>query len=241
MTRITEGHLARHYQGVKGGRDAALLDIAQDHALHLLHRAGLFTAGLVFKGGTALRKFRGGNAGRFSTDLDFAAPEEELALSAMQALDGVEVDGFSFAVQNLGDDGRRDDLRVETPFGSPRLGAKVELTRRLSLDPEVLEPIRLPIHDRYDITLPPTPVVRVEEAVAEKLARYRRVSLARDLYDVQWFATAGALDEHSCDEHGYSRPTATSSSTAEAPSRWPQPTSCSNDLPVTSAPKTSAT
>lgn len=62
MTGITEGHLARHYQGVKGGRDAALLDIAQDHALHLLHGAGLFAQGLVFKGGTALRKCRAGNA-----------------------------------------------------------------------------------------------------------------------------------------------------------------------------------
>ncbi len=196
MTRITEGHLARHYQGVKGGRDAALLDIAQDHALHLLHQAGLFERGLVFKGGTALRKFRAGNAGRFSTDLDFAASEEDLALSALQALDGVEIAGFGFAIENLGDDGRRGDLRVETPFGQPRLGAKVELARHpLSLDPERLAPVRLPIHDRYDFALSSTPVVRIEEAVSEKLARYRRVSLARDLYDLQWFATAGMLDE----------------------------------------------
>lgn len=196
MSRVTEGHLVRHYQGVKGGRDAALLDIAQDHALHLLHNAGLFNQGLVFKGGTALRKFRAGNAGRFSTDLDFAAPGEELALAVLEALDGVEIDGFSFTIENLGDDGRRGDLRVETPFGSPRLGAKVELARhQLSLRPDLLEPIHLPIHERYDFTLPPTPVVRVEEAVAEKLARYRRVSLARDLYDLHWYATAGAMDE----------------------------------------------
>ena len=91
MTRITEGHLVRHYQGVRGGRDAALLDIAQDHALRLLHDAGFFERGLIFKGGTALRKFRAGNAGRFSTDLDFAAPEEHLALSTLQALDGEEL------------------------------------------------------------------------------------------------------------------------------------------------------
>lgn len=38
-------------------------------------------------------------------------------------------------------------------------------------------------------------MVRIEEAVAEKLARFRRVSLARDLYDLQWFAAAGAMDE----------------------------------------------
>lgn len=192
MSRITEGHLARHYQGVKGGRDAALLDIAQD----LIHQAGLFERGLVFKGGTALRKFRAGNAGRFSTDLDFAAPEEELALSVLQALDGVEIEGFEFAVENLGDDGRRGDLRVETPFGRPLLGAKVELARhQLSLDPDLLAPVPLPIHDRYDFALAPTPVVRIEEAISEKLARYRRVSLARDLYDLHWFATAGSLAE----------------------------------------------
>ncbi len=154
MTRITEGHLVRHYQGVKGGRDAALLDIAQDHVLHLLHEAGLFDRGLVFKGGTALRKFRAGNAGRFSTDLDFAAPSEELALSALQALDGVEVDGFAFGVRNLGDDGRRGDLTISTPFGTPRLGAKVELARHvLSLEPEHLRPVLLPIHDRCDFGL----------------------------------------------------------------------------------------
>jgi len=52
MSRITEGHLVRHYQGAKGGRDAALLDIAQDHALFLLHQAGLFPAleGLALDG-----------------------------------------------------------------------------------------------------------------------------------------------------------------------------------------------
>jgi len=196
MTRVTEGHLARHYQGMKGGRDAALLDIAQDHALHLLHNTGLFDRGLIFKGGTALRKFRAGNAGRFSTDLDLAAPEEEMALAVLQAFDGVEIDGFTFAIDNLGDDGRRADLIVDTPFGRPQLGAKIELARHaLSLEPEVLYPVRLAIHDRYSFTLRPTPVVRVEEAVAEKLARYRRVSLARDLYDLQWFATSRVFDE----------------------------------------------
>lgn len=196
MSRVTEGHLVRHYQGAKGGRDAALLDIAQDHALHLLHQAGLFDQGLVFKGGTALRKFRAGNAGRFSTDLDFAAPGEDLPLAVLSALDGAELDGFSFAIQNLGDDGRRGDLRIATPFGSPRLGAKVELAKHpLSLTVDLLEPVHLPIHDRYDFALPATPVVRVEEAVAEKLARYRRVSLARDLYDLQWYAAAGPMDQ----------------------------------------------
>lgn len=194
--RLTEGHVVRHYRGVKGGRDAALLDVAQDFALHHLHKLGLFERDLVFKGGTALRKFRAGSAGRFSTDLDFSAPDEDVALDVLQALDGVDVDGFRFAITNMGDDGRRGDLRIETPFGAPDIGAKIELSRHgLTLPAEVREQVPQAIHDRYGFGLPALPVVRMEEAIAEKLARYRRVSLARDLYDLAWFAEAGALDE----------------------------------------------
>jgi predicted nucleotidyltransferase component of viral defense system len=194
--KLTDGHIARHYQGVKGGRDAALLDIAQDFALSHLHGQGLFVRDLVFKGGTALRKFRAGSAGRFSTDLDFSAPDEDIALDVLQALDGVDVDGFRFAITNMGDDGRRGDLRVETPFGTPEIGAKVEISRHgLSLPAEVIEPVPQVVHGRYGFVLPALPVVRMEEAVAEKLARYRRVSLARDLYDLAWFAEAGALKD----------------------------------------------
>ena len=65
--RITEGYLAQHYQGRSGGRDPALLDSAQDHALALLHDRGVFSLGVALKGGTALRKCRAGNAGRFAT------------------------------------------------------------------------------------------------------------------------------------------------------------------------------
>jgi predicted nucleotidyltransferase component of viral defense system len=184
---ITEGYLVRHYQGAAGARDAALL-VAQDHLLTHLHSAGLFDRGLVFKGGTALRKFRAGNLGRFSTDLDFSAPDEALALDALSAVDGVGIFGFRFAVNTLGDDGRRGDIIVDSPFGRPNLAAKIELSRhRLVLPPERLAPVVLPIHRQYDFALPELPVVRVEEAIAEKLARFRRVSLARDLYDLQWF------------------------------------------------------
>jgi predicted nucleotidyltransferase component of viral defense system len=192
---ITEGYLVRHYQGAAGARDTALLDVAQDHLLMHLHAEGLFDRGLVFKGGTALRKFRAGNLGRFSTDLDFSAPDEALALDILSAVDGAEIFGFRFAVQRLGDDGRRGDIVVDSPFGRPNLGAKIELSRHpLVLPPERLAPVALPIHRQYDFTLPELPVVRAEEAIAEKLARFRRVSLARDLYDLQWFVAQGSLD-----------------------------------------------
>ncbi|MDR1077419.1 MAG: nucleotidyl transferase AbiEii/AbiGii toxin family protein [Propionibacteriaceae bacterium] len=189
MTGVTEAFLARHYQGVRGGRDAALLDIAQDHALFHLHSEGLFDRGLVFKGGTALRKYRAGQAGRFSTDLDFAAPDEGLALDTLAAVENVDIDGFHFHATGLGDDGRRATLVIDTPFGRPNLAAKIELARHPpSLPVEVLEPLPMAVHRAYDFCLPAVPVVNQAEAIAEKLARFRRVDLSRDLYDLSWYA-----------------------------------------------------
>jgi len=192
--RITEGYLSQHFRGRPGGRDPALLDIAQDHALAFLHEQGVFELDVVLKGGTALRKCRAGNAGRFSTDLDFAVEDEATAALVLDTLDGAQVDGFGFALQNRDGD-RRADLVVDTPFGRPGLGAKIELSTRGLWLPSVREPlVPLPIHKRYDVVLPSIPVMTLEEQIAEKLARYRRASLARDLYDLAWCAER-AFDE----------------------------------------------
>ena len=186
--RVTEGYLSRHYQGRSGGREPALLDIAQDHALSQLHDHGLFDLGVVLKGGTALRKFRAGNAGRFSTDLDFACEDDATAGLVLDTLDGAEIDGFSFQLEDREGD-RRAYLRVGTPFGTPSIPAKVDISiRGVWLSPDLAEMVPLPIHKRYDVTLPAIPVMRLEEVMAEKLARYRRSSLARDLYDLAWCA-----------------------------------------------------
>ncbi|MCL2490582.1 MAG: nucleotidyl transferase AbiEii/AbiGii toxin family protein [Propionibacteriaceae bacterium] len=189
MTGITEAYLTRHYQGIRGARDAALLDIAQDHALFHLHRVGLFDRGLVFKGGTALRKYRAGSNGRFSTDLDLAAADETLAIDTLAAIENVNVGGFRFQAVDLGDDGRRATLIIDTPFGHPDIAAKIELARHpLSLPAEVLAPVPVPIQRVYGFEVPTVPVIAQAEAVAEKLARFRRVDLARDLYDLAWYA-----------------------------------------------------
>jgi predicted nucleotidyltransferase component of viral defense system len=92
---LTRGHLLRHFQGKTGGFYPAMLDVAQDQVLHHLHREGLFELGLVFKGGTSLRKMRSGAAGRFSTDLDFCAAAEGLAPLVMDTIDRVTVPPFT--------------------------------------------------------------------------------------------------------------------------------------------------
>lgn len=95
MAGLTRSLVNRHALGRADAYDAALLDVAQDHLLYLLAEAGMFTDGqLVFKGGTSLRKCRLGNDGRFSTDLDFAAPNEDTVLQVCGVIDGARVAGF---------------------------------------------------------------------------------------------------------------------------------------------------
>ncbi len=186
---ITEGYLVRHYQGRRGGRGPAIIDIAQDHLLYRLAESGIFDLGVSLKGGTAIRKFRAGNAGRFSTDLDFAGVDDVAADLLVEAVDGAKVGPFGFRVEPL-DGTRRMRVLIASTFGETEVPARLDLGRRsLWLQPEVLSALPLPIHDRYDFALPPVPTARIEEVVAEKLARYRRGSLSRDLYDLAWLAS----------------------------------------------------
>jgi len=124
------------------------------------------------------------------------ATSSDTSKDVLGSFESLEVHGFTFELMNIGEDGRRADLKIDSPLGSPSLGAKVELARHpLSIEPEILHPVALPIHKRYNFDLPSLPVVRVEEAIAEKLARYRRTALARDLYDLFWYGDNTRLDE----------------------------------------------
>lgn len=191
MAGPTSALVSLHGAGRNDTYGAALLDVAQDHLLWVLDQQGLFESGqLVFKGGTSLRKCRLGNAGRFSTDLDFACPDEGTVLDVCAAIDGQSVGGFEFSLGATSDDARHWDMRVEhAELGTPDVGASVEFARRpLALPPERLPFLELRVHRTYGFELPTLPVIAEAEACAEKLARYRRVALARDLYDLDQFA-----------------------------------------------------
>lgn len=51
----------------------------------------------------------------------------------------------------------------------------------------------MPIHSQYGAALPEIKTVRLEENVAEKIARLNRVTTARDMYDLAWIATTPNL------------------------------------------------
>lgn len=190
---ITQGFLARHFQGRAGMRDAALLDVAQDYALKHLFDEGIFELGVILKGGTALRKFRAGNSGRFSTDLDFATPDSDCASLLLDSLDNAELFEVRFRLRDR--EPLRAKLVVETPLGQPSIPARVEISPRPLWLPTVLTtPLALPVHDGYEFSLPALPAPALEETLAEKLAAWRRRRKLRDLYDLFLFGNT-ALDE----------------------------------------------
>lgn len=87
-------------------------------------------------------------------------------------------------------------MQVRHPkLGQPDVVASVEFARRsLILPPERSSFVKLPVHRVYEVELPELLVIAEAEACAEKLARYRRVTLGRDVYDLAQFAS-GAMDE----------------------------------------------
>lgn len=200
---LTVGLVTRHFQNRAGGWDPAMLDIAQDHALCRLYEQGLFDLGLVFKGGTALRKCRAGPTGRFSTDLDFAAAEEGLAGLVLSTLDGHSCHGFTFTLAAVDAAAGRADLVVGAPLtrrpphppGTIGIGSKVELSsRRPWRAPDLLPLLPSGVHLALGHHVVQLLLMTVAESIAEKLARYARVPLARDLYDLCWYGR-GPLDE----------------------------------------------
>lgn len=109
---LTEALVRLHGAGRADTYGAALLDIAQDHVLWLLVELGLLDgSSLILKGGTSLRKCRLGNSGRFSTDLDFVAPDDDTVLDVCEAIDGASVSGFRFSLGSTRGDGRHWSLQ----------------------------------------------------------------------------------------------------------------------------------
>lgn len=194
---IMPGHIARHTPRNAGaqGREAAVVDVAQDLLLRDLQENGIL-ASLAIKGGTAIRKLYAGNEGRFSLDLDFAVAEvgqnrTEAALEFAAAVDGLTIGPFSYGAAE-----RRGKWSVT--FSSrfmkdPTLRTKLDFSSAPWLEPVEAGWVPMPIHKRYGGPLPKIQTIRLEENVAEKIARLNRTTAARDMYDLAWLCGHGKL------------------------------------------------
>lgn len=170
-------------------RTGVVLDVAFDHFLYGLYERDLYEPlDVTFKGGTALRKFYIGHRGRFSFDVDFDVAEGAGELLA-EEIDGMAFPHFEFTAHerrghytlgvasDLLDEG---GMRVKMDFS----------TRGLWLPAQPRPPIPTPVHAAYPFD--PTveiPVISVDENLAEKLGRWQRQPLMRDLYDLAALST----------------------------------------------------
>ncbi|MGH9131784.1 MAG: nucleotidyl transferase AbiEii/AbiGii toxin family protein [Acidimicrobiales bacterium] len=197
--KLTQGHVLRHAPAQSPlGRDAAIIDIAQDLLLRHLCERGVL--GLVaFKGGTALRKVYAGAGGRFSTDLDFSVANlDDDPAAVIQLLVG-EVDGTRLGPFAYGIHERRGRYTIiyQSDLGPDLTGplqSKIDVGPPPWLVPTERSWVDVPVHRRYGGSLPRLPVVDLAENVAEKVARLNRRSPARDAYDLVWVARTSGLD-----------------------------------------------
>jgi uncharacterized protein len=194
--RLTPGYIARHVPpGSRLGIEVAVLDIAQDFLLSHLEEGGFFSDLVVFKGGTALRKFFAGSEGRFSTDLDLASRELDVDRQELAALiaehAAVRLGPFDFQPrENRG----RWTIQVRSEFGNPTVSIKLDVGPPCWLAPEERPFVHTLAQSRYGFTPPRIPVMRLEEILAEKVARLTRTATARDASDLVW---ASSTSPHS--------------------------------------------
>lgn len=187
--QLTLGYVGRHVpRPSKLGIDVAILDIAQDFLLTHLAEHGLFEL-VTFKGGTALRKLFAGAQGRFSTDIDLAAVDpnaDRVELAAFIADHSRTTLGpFTFTASEARG---RWQIAVASPFGTPTFTIKLDVGPPCWLEPEQRAFISTPTQQRYGFPTPTLPCMRLEEILAEKIARLSRKATARDASDLVWVA-----------------------------------------------------
>ena len=181
--------LAAVYRG--RGRNEAYLEFAQEHFLAWMATEGLFAGDhpLIFKGGTALRKFRFGLAGRFSTDLDFAAESTDYPEHVLDSLDeGFSFEGVTFHLTDLDRPALKGTWRAQAEgIAGETIDAKLDFSPRPTLYPPERRPRSdIPGVERRFLGFDPVdpPLMTLLENVSEKLARFRRQIIGRDLYDL---------------------------------------------------------
>jgi len=160
-------------------------DLAISCALDIISESGLRDH-LVFKGGTAIKKFYHPEA-RFSEDMDFTvlAQDEDEAISALKRLFlDIQVETVSFGEvyeERFSQGGRR----IRLPFTGPlryRNSVRIDLSFR---DDVILETRRRAVLHRYGDTLPSEiHVLDFTEIIAEKLRALMERSYPRDYYDI---------------------------------------------------------
>ncbi|MBI2094791.1 MAG: nucleotidyl transferase AbiEii/AbiGii toxin family protein [Candidatus Omnitrophica bacterium] len=172
--------------------DIAERDILLTYALKLLEEKGWLDR-IVFKGGTALRKFYLGKLMRFSLDLDFTylgkESPDDLILEIADLFNGGYQD-IRFSVDSKDFYVRNDGTSCGAVIGYSHAFHESRLDFELSLrEPVILPPVKKPLmktsYQKYlEFSSPVVSCLDLLELHAEKVrASYQRLR-SRDVYDL---------------------------------------------------------
>ena len=109
---------------------------------------------------------------------------DEVAEAFASAVDRLSIGPFRYSVRE-----RRGKWSVVFESGfvrEPSLATKLDFSPAPWLEPVERTWVAMPIHKQYAAPLPAIKTVRLEENIAEKVARLNRTTTARDMYDLAW-------------------------------------------------------
>lgn len=196
------------------------LDVLSVYLLQALHEAAMF-GHMAFKGGNSLRKIFARRGSRFSRDLDFVdASYQQLSdegfradhyyLALLEHLDNRTIHDIHWRIPSIADDDLQGDtLRVDMHFfihgDQPGDGWENRSDNVLALEFSFRRPILLGTEPRelreeswfsqLEFTPSPIPVLRLEEAIAEKVRASFQRDNPRDVYDLYQYSALVFDDE----------------------------------------------
>ncbi len=188
---IKPGFFRRHVQASGNDLELAHLDVAQEYILEYMRREELFDGYVVFKGGTALRKFVFGHDGRMSTDMDFGLLMDDLSMAdyVLDVVDRMDFGGVRARLKRR--KGANAEFELETSIGTVNQYAAISIRTQVPwlptarIPPRPFEALDRGLDDSKDFTRAVIPIVDPREIAAEKLAAFWRRRAARDLYDLE--------------------------------------------------------
>jgi hypothetical protein len=114
--------------------------------------------------------------------------DDEALVDFVTIVDGLRISPFRYGLAE-----RRGKWSISYEYDNIAditLKSKLDVSSPPWLNPISLEWIPMPIHKQYGTPpLPRLQTVRLEENIAEKIARLNRLTPARDMYDLAWVAT----------------------------------------------------
>lgn len=182
-------------------------EFALTHMLQALNEVGALE-GVVFKGGTCIRKTLSGPSARLSTDLDFTSlslsrAPDDLVLAFHEisvAFSNSAFHGFTFHMGLEGgtdwySSGTGESVGFGIHYAHSNMGLDGEIRVQVSMRAlPILAPVQSrQIEQQYFNTLEFEPCgllrLRAEEMLAEKVRALCQREKTRDLYDLNWFST----------------------------------------------------